>query len=304
MTWVRIDDAFADNPKVEELSDAAFRLYVTILCWCSRHNTDGRVTGTVARKRGTDKTLAELVDAGLWLRNGSDYEVHDYLAYNPSKAEVSARREAVRVRVQKHRGNDNRNAVTAPSQHGSGNAVTDAVHNDVTAPVTNTDETTAIVRARDLPARPGPEERRDLSPPSQNSADRPKPPDPMGDSLRGRRTQDHPDVIAVFDCWKRSHGAQGAKFRQPADVRADILFEAVKTHGAKACLRVLEVAKTDRKVLGQTDERGEEHRSIEYLFSPSTFDRLLRAAELQDKQSKKPNSDDVFDAMMAANPEP
>jgi hypothetical protein len=119
----------------------------------------------------------------------------------------------------------------------------------------------------------------DPPPPSEPKQTRPRPKDPLGDGLTGRRTQDDPGVIAVFEAWKLAHEFKGAKFRQPADFRADILFDAVQTHGVTDCLRVIEASKTDPKVLGKTDENGEEHRSIEYLFKPATFDRLLRAAE-------------------------
>lgn len=129
------------------------------------------------------------------------------------------------------------------------------------------------------------EQEKNPPPPSES---RQRPPDPFGDSMHGRRAQDDPGVIAVFEAWKLAHEFQNAKFRQPADYRADILLEAIKTHGVEACLRVLEASKTDAKVLGKSDERGEEHRSIEYLFKPATFDRLLRAADKQ--RAEKPLS--------------
>lgn len=145
MSWVRIDDTFDDNPKVEDLSDAAFRLYVTVLCWCSRHTTDGHVTLTVARRRGTTKTIRELLDANLWREAPGGYDVNDFLTYNPSKAEVRARREAVNGRVRRHRYKDDCNGVTDPAQTG------------VTDSVTDTPVTSPFVRGRDpVPSRPVP----------------------------------------------------------------------------------------------------------------------------------------------------
>ncbi len=141
----------------------------------------------------------------------------------------------------------------------------------------------------------------DLPPPPEEPA-RPLPRDPFGDSLRGKRTQDDPDVLRLFEAWKVAHGFSGAKFRQPADARADILHEALATHGMAPCLAVLEASKTDGMVTGKTDEHGEEHRSVEYLFKPATFDRLLRAAE-QRKRKRNPTGFDPVAAARDAEPD-
>lgn len=103
--------------------------------------------------------------------------------------------------------------------------------------------------------------------------------DPFMESMTGRRAQDNSEVKSLFEAWKDAHAARGSTFRNPVDVRADILFESIKSHGLQACLDVLEASKTDGMVTGKTDERGAEHRSVEYIFKPTTFDRLLRAAE-------------------------
>lgn len=126
------------------------------------------------------------------------------------------------------------------------------------------------------------QERREDPPPPV----RPKPADPFMATLTGRRTQDDPGVIAVFEAWKLAHGSVNSKFRQPADSRADVLFEAVTTHGVEDCLRVLEASKTDAMVTGKADERGQSHTSVEYIFKPTTFDRLLREADKH--QASKP----------------
>ena len=113
--------------------------------------------------------------------------------------------------------------------------------------------------------------------------------DRMAESLTGRRTQDDPDVLSLFDAWRLAHGATNSKFRNPADVRADVLHEAVTSHGMAACLAVLEASKSDGMVTGQADDKGLEHRSVEYIFQPKTFDRLLRAAE-QARAARPPSA--------------
>jgi hypothetical protein len=83
-----------EHPKVEGLSDAAFRLLVTSWCWSSRQLTDGRIPATSWAKRGTAKARRELVAAGL-AEVGDDgtVQLHDYLEHQRSAAEVAALRE-------------------------------------------------------------------------------------------------------------------------------------------------------------------------------------------------------------------
>ncbi len=88
MTWVRLDDAFATNPKVFMLSDGAFRAYVVGLCYASQHLTDGFVPAGYVKLRHA----RELEAAGMWDQDGSGWQIHDFLEYNPSKQEVEQER--------------------------------------------------------------------------------------------------------------------------------------------------------------------------------------------------------------------
>lgn len=98
-TYIRIHDGMPDHPKVDGLSDAAFRLLVSTWCWCSRHLTDGRVPGATWLKRGTLKSRGELVAAGLAdLTDDGAVLMHDYTGHQRTADEVrrisEARREA------------------------------------------------------------------------------------------------------------------------------------------------------------------------------------------------------------------
>ena len=147
-------------------------------------------------------------------------------------------------------------------------SVTRDVTRDVTLASPDTLQMTRRDETRDPPSPPpGPEPRRQARP------------DPFLASMSGRRTQDDPDVIRVFEAWKLAHGFAGAKFREPADYRADTIREAIQTNGVEACLLVLEASRTDPMVTGVVDDKGQEHRTIGYLFKPDTFDRLLRAGQ-------------------------
>lgn len=107
MAHAQLDDLYADHPKVAALSDAAFRLHTAGILYCNRHLTDGLIAGDevprlVRKFRRT--ALAELTapSCGLWCDVlGGAYLIHDYLDWNPSRAEVEARRAAAAKRKRK-----------------------------------------------------------------------------------------------------------------------------------------------------------------------------------------------------------
>jgi hypothetical protein len=93
MAWVKLDDQMPEHPKVEDLSDRAFRVYIEGIAYCSRTLSDGRIPASKVKKLGgTPKVVQELVEARLWHANGVGFMVNDYLKYNPSKATVEKRR--------------------------------------------------------------------------------------------------------------------------------------------------------------------------------------------------------------------
>lgn len=64
---VQLADTFSDHPTIVGLSDGAYRLYVTALCWTARHDTGGEIpAGVIRQLRGTPKMATELVARGLW----------------------------------------------------------------------------------------------------------------------------------------------------------------------------------------------------------------------------------------------
>lgn len=106
MTWVKLDDAFADHPKVDRLGDAAFRLHVSALCYSARLLTDGRIPARAIRRLTPTAELDlvdELIDAGLWHADGDGYVVNDFLEYNQAAADVKARRKADAERKRRQR---------------------------------------------------------------------------------------------------------------------------------------------------------------------------------------------------------
>lgn len=113
MSWIRLDDDFAAHRKVRRLTDSAFRLHVSALCWSAKYLTDGYVAPDDLRYIGADldndmdpttvdRAAKELVDHGLWheadhtcapcptSQNG--WVIHDFLDLNPSGEQVRAQR--------------------------------------------------------------------------------------------------------------------------------------------------------------------------------------------------------------------
>ena len=98
MTWFKIDDGFYDHPKVVGLDMAAVGLWALAGSYCARHLTDGVITERQIRAIGGTRRQAEkLVSAGLWSvadASPSDrrYAFNDWREYQPSRADVTARR--------------------------------------------------------------------------------------------------------------------------------------------------------------------------------------------------------------------
>lgn len=110
MAYLNLDDGMTEHPKVDSLTDGAFRLHMSGMAYCAKHLTDGLIpTRKVSRlKPEFDRTeLRELLAEGLWHEGGSgcdteqclagakgEYVVHDYLQWNKSAAWWMAKRAA------------------------------------------------------------------------------------------------------------------------------------------------------------------------------------------------------------------
>lgn len=117
MPWFVIDDNADSHPKMIAAGNAAIGLWARAGAYVSRHLTDGMVPGDVAKMFGSKPQIARLVAVGLWHTAGhdcshpkcaqpapGDYYMHDYLSpYNPSRAEVLAKRERAAEKKRHHR---------------------------------------------------------------------------------------------------------------------------------------------------------------------------------------------------------
>jgi hypothetical protein len=100
MAWVKLDDQFADHPKVLQAGPLAGWLYICGLTYCSRLLTDGFIPSGQVRRladlKNPDALAKRLVDAGLWESCEGGFRIHDYLEYQPTKERVLTTR-AVRA---------------------------------------------------------------------------------------------------------------------------------------------------------------------------------------------------------------
>jgi hypothetical protein len=97
MTWARFDDGAPDHPKVASLTDPAHRLWFNGVCYATRMLTDGHIPANIVPRlypRRAAQLARELVAAGLWHVAGTGFDIHDYLTYQPTRADVLARRAA------------------------------------------------------------------------------------------------------------------------------------------------------------------------------------------------------------------
>ena len=105
MPWFRLEDGFADNPKVSAAGNAAVGLWIRCATWSARVLTDGRIPVRVARSFGRPAEAQALEQAGLWVLDAGEYVIPDYLDYNPSAAVVKQRRKADAERKRQASGN-------------------------------------------------------------------------------------------------------------------------------------------------------------------------------------------------------
>lgn len=98
---IRLDNTMPENPKIVGLSDAAFRLYIEALCWCSRQEKNGDIPAAAMKRMGRPRAIRELVEGRLLIEHGGGYEVHDYLAHQRSADEIAAFRASKSLSGQK-----------------------------------------------------------------------------------------------------------------------------------------------------------------------------------------------------------
>jgi hypothetical protein len=111
MSWTKLSDGLYDDPDMTALSLAAIGAFTTMLSYCGKHETDGKLTRERALQlaRGRRALIKELLtpneqgEAPL-VENGVGLEVRNWAKYNPTKAELIERRRKWKENKQKPRG--------------------------------------------------------------------------------------------------------------------------------------------------------------------------------------------------------
>lgn len=111
MSWLRIDDGFTSHAKVASLTDAEFRVWVRLLCYCAksqrpivdelpRAEVTGLSQGRIARFRELD-LLVEMPSESESISGVTyDLQINDWEKFNPPKDRTQAER-AKRYRKRK-----------------------------------------------------------------------------------------------------------------------------------------------------------------------------------------------------------
>jgi hypothetical protein len=87
--YIRIDVLLPEHPKIDGLSDKAFRTLVELWCYCGRNRTDGIVTERRWKTFGTSAAREQLVKHGLAEEMPlGGYVMHDYTGHQRSRAEI------------------------------------------------------------------------------------------------------------------------------------------------------------------------------------------------------------------------
>jgi hypothetical protein len=134
VSWVRLDDGFAESPAMLEAGPIAYASATWFLAYSSRHLTDGFVHESVTRcnawasSRGGQRSVNErLVVAGFWEPVEGGYQIVKWNEFLQKSSEVLEKRAASAKRQQdwRERQKKKRNAVTTPVTDDERNAPPD-----------------------------------------------------------------------------------------------------------------------------------------------------------------------------------
>lgn len=95
--FAKFDLDYADHPKIERLSDPAFRAHVSMILYARKYLTDGVIPERYAKRFGTE-VLSELqtndeATPSLARNDAGEYLLHGFLDLQDSKEKVAERRQ-------------------------------------------------------------------------------------------------------------------------------------------------------------------------------------------------------------------
>lgn len=139
--WVKLDDDFFLNPKVQAAGPEAAYMWIVSIAWSAGRGLDGLipthmvpVIAALAGVANSELAIGRLLDVGLWDPPDPDgppgYRVHDFLEKQTPAAEREAAKEGARERQRRSR------AKKAGQNPPSAREVSSNGHGDVTRDVT------------------------------------------------------------------------------------------------------------------------------------------------------------------------
>lgn len=99
MAWLRVDDRVRTHPKLVQAGPEASWFWFCGICYSREHLTDGFIPAGILPSlapgvRNGKALAAKLVGVNLWHAAEGGYQIHDFLDWNPSRADVQAQRRA------------------------------------------------------------------------------------------------------------------------------------------------------------------------------------------------------------------
>ena len=98
MAWFKVDDGFYTSQKVmripRSIRNEAVGAWILIGTWSADKMTDGLIPDWVIADFDVSlEVIDALFDAGLWLATDDGIQYHDWAEYQPTKAQLEAKRE-------------------------------------------------------------------------------------------------------------------------------------------------------------------------------------------------------------------
>ena len=111
MAWIKLDVGFFTHPKTLNLMSTdptAATLHVAAMCWSLDKRQDGYVPESALpllhmQTHTSPSSVDALIEAGLWEPKHPGYQIHDFLEWQESKADMDDRRRRERERKRRQR---------------------------------------------------------------------------------------------------------------------------------------------------------------------------------------------------------
>lgn len=151
MSWLHLDDQFADHPKITQAGGDAAWLFVCVLLYCKRYDTEGFVPKAqvprLTDRKQPQRLVAKLLAVQLLHETDGGYLVHDWSDWNrSSQSRSEAGRKAAEARWAKHNATRNANASESHTER-----IPDADASGCTIPIPNPVTTSVEIVTKDEP---------------------------------------------------------------------------------------------------------------------------------------------------------